>query len=414
MKIKLHWQILIAMVLGTIFALLLGEKALLAAPLGTIFMRLLKMIIVPLVLTSITTGVAQLGDSHALGRLGAKTLGYYFLSSVLAILVGLTLTNLIQPGRGLVISGGGDFDPTQLQQPQSLGEIIVRLIPVNPVQAAAQGDILGLIFFSLVFGFAITRLKGKPYEFLLNFFDYSFRAMMRLTRGIIRLAPIGVFGLISSAVATAGFDLFKAVGMYMITIGSGLTIHLFIILPLLIFLFTRRSPIKHFRALAPAMATAFSTSSSGATLPVTMDCVENNVGVSNHISSFTLPLGATINMDGTALYECAGVLFIAQALGFPMTLLDQVTIVMVAFLASVGAAAVPSAGLVMIFIVLNAVGLGNNEQAALLVGTMLAVDRPLDMYRTVVNITSDSIGAAVIAHSEGEALDYPMKLEQGT
>jgi Na+/H+-dicarboxylate symporter len=162
------------------------------------------------------------------------------------------------------------------------------------------------------------------------------------------------------------------------------------------------------------MATAFSTSSSGATLPVTMDCVENNVGVSNHISSFTLPLGATINMDGTALYECAGVLFIAQALGFPLTLLDQVTIVMVAFLASVGAAAVPSAGLVMIFIVLNAVGLGNNAQAALLVGTMLAVDRPLDMYRTVVNITSDSIGAAVIAHSEGEALDYPMALEQGT
>jgi DAACS family dicarboxylate/amino acid:cation (Na+ or H+) symporter len=415
MKLKLHWQIFIAMILGTVFALLLGDKALIAAPLGTIFMRLLKMIIVPLVLTSITTGVAQLGDSHALGRLGAKTLGYYFLSSVLAILVGLTLTNLIQPGHGLVISGTGNgFDPSQLQQPQSLGEIIVRLIPVNPVQAAAQGDILGLIFFSLMFGFAITRLKGKPYEFLLNFFDYSFRAMMRLTRGIIRLAPIGVFGLISSAVATAGFDLFKAVGMYMITIGSGLTVHLFVILPLLIFLFTRHSPIKHFQALAPAMATAFSTSSSGATLPVTMDCVENNVGVSNHISSFTLPLGATINMDGTALYECAGVLFIAQALGIPMTLLDQVTIVMVAFLASVGAAAVPSAGLIMIFIVLNAVGLGNNPQAALLVGTMLAVDRPLDMYRTVVNITSDSIGAAVIAHSEGEGLDYPMAMEQGT
>lgn len=408
MKLKLHWQILIAMVLGATFALLLGEKALIVAPLGTIFMRLLKMIIIPLILTSITSGVASLGDSKTLGRLGSKTLGYYFLSSILAILIGLTLSNIIRPGVGVELPGTQEqFDPSQLQQPDSLAGILIRMIPTNPVKAAAEGDVLGIIFFSIIFGFAITKLKGKPHDFLLNLFDHSFHAMMKLTGGIIRLAPIGVFGLISKAVATAGFGLFQAVGMYMITIAAGLTIHLFVTLPLLLFLFTRENPKKHFRAMASAMATAFSTSSSGATLPVTMDCVENNAGVSNRVTSFVLPLGATINMDGTALYECAGVMFIAQALGHSLPFVDQFTIVITAFLASVGAAAVPSAGLVMIFVVLNAVGLGNNDAAILIVGTMLAVDRPLDMYRTVVNIFSDSVGTVVVAKSEGETGLYP-------
>ncbi|MFQ6675172.1 MAG: dicarboxylate/amino acid:cation symporter [Fidelibacterota bacterium] len=402
-KMKLHWQIFIAMILGALFAIILGEKALIAAPLGTIFMRLLKMIIVPLIITSITTGVAGLGDSKTLGRMGAKTLGYYFLSSMIAILIGLTLTNLIHPGRGVDIGGTGQsFDPSQLQRPDSLATILIRMIPTNPVKAATEGDILGVIFFSIVFGFAITRLSGKPRDFLLNFFDYAFRAMMKLTHGIIMLAPIGVFGLIAKAVATAGFDLFKAVGLYIVTISSGLTLHLLLVLPLLLLIFAGESPRKHFRAMAPAMATAFSTSSSGATLPVTMDCVENSVGVSNRTTSFVLPLGATINMDGTALYECAGVIFITQALGFPLDLGHQVTIVLTAFLASVGAAAVPSAGLVMIFIVLAAVGLADNAQAALIVGTMLAVDRPLDMYRTMVNVFSDSVGTVVVAKSEGE------------
>lgn len=401
---KLHWQIFIAMALGAIFAVVLGEKALIAAPLGTIFMRLLKMIIVPLILTSITSGVAGLGDPKTLGRVGIKTFGYYLMSSMLAILIGLVLTNIIQPGVGAKVPDTvEEFDPSQLQQPDSLGSILVRMIPTNPVKAAAEGDILGLIFFSIIFGFAITQLRGKPHDFLVNLFDNSFQAMMKLTHAIIRLAPIGVFGLISKAVATAGFELFKAVGMYMITIASGLTLHFLIVLPLLLFLFTGENPLNHARAMMSAMATAFSTSSSGATLPVTMDCLENNVGVSNKVTSFVLPLGATINMDGTALYECAGVLFIAQAIpGIDLSFSAQVVVVITAFLASVGAAAVPSAGLVMIFIVLNAVGLGDHPTAALLVGTMLAVDRPLDMYRTAVNVTSDSIGTVIVAKSEGE------------
>jgi len=401
MKIKLYWQVLIAMVLGIAFALIFKEKALIAKPLGTIFMRLLKMIIVPLIMFSITTGVINLGKN--IGRVGAKTFGYYLLTSLLAILIGLTLANTIQPGVGLDLGAvTSEFDPSALNTPSSPFDILIRMIPVNPFAAAVEGDILGVIFWCIVFGSVIPRLPDKPRKLLKQFFNAGFQAMMLLTQAVIKFLPIGVFGLISTAVASTGFELFKGVVMYMVTIAIGLTLHAFVILPLLFYLFTRISPMKHYRAIASAMATAFSSSSSGATLPVTMNCVETNAGVSNKISSFVLPLGATINMDGTALYECAGVLFISQALGFDLTFAQQLIIVLTAFLASVGAAAIPSAGLVMIFIVLDAVGLGGHPGAALIVGTMLAVDRPLDMYRTVVNITSDSMGAVVVAKSEGE------------
>jgi Na+/H+-dicarboxylate symporter len=214
-----------------------------------------------------------------------------------------------------------------------------------------------------------------------------------------------VFGLIANAVASMGFGVFEQVGKYMLTIAIGLSLHFLIVLPAVFWIFTRINPIHHYRALAPAMLTAFSTSSSSATLPVTMTSLENNAGVSNKVASFVLPMGATVNMDGTALYECAGALFIAQALGVELTLYQQGLVVLTALLASIGAASLPSAGLVMIFIVLEAVGL-NNPQSQALIGLMLGVDRPLDMARTTVNVTSDSIGAAVIAHSEGETLRY--------
>lgn len=410
-KLKLHWQVIIAMGLGILFALTFGERSLIVAPLGTIFMRLLKMIIVPLILFSITSGVASLGDSKTLGRMGAKTFGYYLFTSLSAILIGLTLTNLIKPGAGVTLTGmESAFDPSTLSTPDSPIDIFYRMIPTNPIQAAADGNILALIFWCILFGFAITRLTGKPKDVLVNFFDAGFKAMMALTHGIIRFLPIGVFGLITKAVASTGFDLFQAVGKYMLTIAIGLSIHFLIVLPLVFYFMTKINPLKHWKAMAPAFATAFSTSSSGATLPVTMDCVENNCGVSNKTSSFVLPLGATINMDGTALYECAGVLFIAQALGIDLSLTQQILVVITAFLASVGAAAIPSAGLVMIFIVLEAVGLADHPGAALIVGTMLAVDRPLDMARTMVNVGSDSIGAVVVAQSEGETNLYEQKV----
>jgi len=402
-NLELYWKVLIGMGAGIIYALLFGEKAMNVAPIGDIFMRLLKMVIVPLIFFSITTGVAGIGENKSLGRLGAKTFGYYFLTSMLAILMGLTLTNIIQPGVGVEIQqGASDFDPSSLNQPSSLGNILIRMIPTNPISAAAKGDVLSVIFFSIVLGMSITALPQKQYQMMLDLFENFFQVMMKMTQGVILFLPFGVFGLIAKAVASTGFSLFKAVGWYMATIATGLTLHIFVVLPLVFWLFTRINPMKHFKAIASAMATAFSTSSSGATLPVTMDAIENRAGVSNKVTSFVLPLGATINMDGTALYECAGVLFISQALGFDLTITQQLLIVITAFLASVGAAAIPSAGLVMIFIVLDAVGLGDHPQAAIIVGTMLAVDRPLDMFRTVVNVTSDTMGAVIVAKSEGE------------
>ena len=226
---------------------------------------------------------------------------------------------------------------------------------------------------------------------------------MNITGIIISFAPLGVFGLITKVVAISGFGLFAAVGKYMFTIAGGLAIHILIVLPLIFYFITGIHPKKHYRAMSSALATAFATSSSNATLPVTMRCVEENAGVSNKASSFVLPMGATINMDGTALYECAGVLFISQVLGIDLSLTGQFTVVITALLASIGAAGIPSAGLVMIFIVTQAVGF-QDADVAVIIGAMLAVDRPLDMMRTMVNIFSDSIGASVIAHSEGEAL----------
>ncbi len=225
--------------------------------------------------------------------------------------------------------------------------------------------------------------------------------MMRLTSGIIKFLPIGVFALITKMVATTGFDAFKALALYAATIASGLTIHLLITLPVLLIVLGRIAPRIHFANMREPLLIAFSTSSSGATLPVTLNTVEKNVGVSNKVASFVLPMGATVNMDGTAIFECVGALFIAQVLGFELTLMQQGVVVITALLASIGAAAVPSAGLVVIFIVLEAIGL-KGPDVNLIVGSMLAIDRPLDMYRTAVNVFSDSCGAAIIARSEGE------------
>ena len=402
-NLKLHWQVLIAMIAGAFVAMVFGERALIFSHLGTIFMKLLKMVIVPLILFSVTSGVTSIGDSNTLGRMGVKVFGYYMLTSILAILVGLSLTNLFQPGKGINFSvDSNKFDPSTLSQPNSLGDIIIRMIPSNPIKAMADGEILALIFWSIVLGIAITQISDKPKKAIIKGFDYGFELMMKLTQGIISFLPIGVFGLIINAIVNSGTDLFKVIGFYWMTIAIGLSIHWLIILPLVFYSFTKINPIKHWKAMSSAFITAFSTSTSLGTLPVTMNCLKKNIGVSNKTSSFVLPLGATINMDGTALYECAGVLFISQVLGADLEIYQQFIIVITAFLASIGTAAIPSAGLVMIFIVLDAVGLSNNPEVPIIVGAMLAVDRPLDMFRTVINITSDSIGAVILAKSENE------------
>ncbi|SVD60018.1 uncharacterized protein METZ01_LOCUS412872, partial [marine metagenome] len=274
-----------------------------------------------------------------------------------------------------------------LQKPGSPTDILIRMIPLNPFYAASSGDMLGIIFFAIFLGVGLTRIDTKHSDLLRNFFTSSFEVMMNITGIIIRFAPLGVLGLITKVVAISGIGVFAAVGKYMLTIAGGLTIHILIVLPLLFYLLTGIHPIKHYRAMRTALATAFATSSSNATLPVTMRCIEENAGVSNKVSSFVLPMGATINMDGTALYECAGVLFISQVLGIDLSIASQFTIVITALLASIGAAGIPSAGLVMIFIVTQAVGF-QDADVAIIIGTMLAVDRPLDMMRTMVNIFS--------------------------
>jgi proton glutamate symport protein len=400
---RLHWQVLIAMVLGAITGIVFGAPA--AARLGWIgdlFMKLLRMVIVPLVLTSIVSGVASVGGGRALGRMFSKTLGYYVLSSLLAITVSLFMVNLIRPGVGANMVDTAQVDLPTLQTPTSPVDLIVNIVPENVIQAAASADMLALIFFAIVFGVAVTTLPEKSRTTVMDLFEALFEAMMTLTSGIIRFLPIGVFALITRMVGTTGFDSFRPLALYAITIFSGLTVHLFVTLPVLLIVLGRISPRIHFANMRDAMLIAFSTSSSGATLPVTMETVEKKVGASNRVSSFVLPMGATVNMDGTAIFECAGALFIAQVLGFPLSLLDQLTVMLTALLASIGAAAVPSAGLVVIFIVLESVGLTGSAVNAI-VGSMLAIDRPLDMYRTVVNVFSDSCGAAIIARSEGES-----------
>ena len=357
--------------------------------------------IVPLVLTSIISGVASVGGGRALGRLFSKTMGYYVLSSFLAASVGLLMVNLIRPGVGANLTGTDQQVLPELSTPDSPIQLLLDIVPQNVIQAAATGDMLALIFFCIVFGAALTTLPDKTREPLVQFFEALFHVMMNLTSGIIKFLPIGVFALITRMVGTTGFDAFRPLAMYALTIFSGVTIHFFVTLPILLIVLARISPRIHFANMREALLIAFSTSSSGATLPVTMKVVEEKVGVSNKIASFVLPMGATVNMDGTAVFECAGALFIAQALGFDLTIMQQGIVVLVALLASIGAAAVPSAGLVVIFIVLEAIGL-EGPNVNVIVGSMLAIDRPLDMYRTAVNIFSDSCGAAIIARSEGE------------
>ncbi len=400
---RLHWQVAIAMALGVGIGLTPagGTFAEYFGWLGTLFMRLLRMIIVPLVITSIISGVASAGGGRVVGRMFGKTLTYYLVSSFLAAFTGLLLFNIFNPGRGYPVTDTG-AEPPELATPDSLIELIYTVVPSNFFAAVSAGDMLMIIFFCIVFGVAITTLPEGPRTRITDLVDALFKAMMALTMGIIKLLPIGVFGLMLTLVGATGLKAFGNLAQYVAALGTGLGIHFFITLPLLLYFWARVSPWKHFMNMREPLLVAFSTSSSAATLPVTMTTVRQKVGVSDRVSSFTLPMGATVNMDGTAVMECVGALFIAQALGADIGFMTQVVVVFTALLASIGAAAVPSAGLVVIFIILGAIGIGDNPEAMLIVAAMLSIDRPLDMCRTAVNVYSDSCGAAVVGKWEGE------------
>jgi Na+/H+-dicarboxylate symporter len=398
-KLTLTHYIFIGFFLGIVAGWVFGEGiAPIAEPLAEVFLRLLRMAIMPLIITSIISGVVSVGSATGLGRLGIKTLSYYILSSLIAIFTGLVLVNIFKPGVGAEI--GLEMSPEKIAATeQGIGEILINLIPENPFAAMARGDVLPIIFFSILFGFFITKLSEKPRKQLSDFFHAAFETMMKLTLFVVWSAPFGVFGIISRIVAQTGFDAFRSLGFYFLVVLMGLAIHASVNLPLLLGFVARVNPVKHYKGMPSALVMAFSTCSTIVTLPLTMKAVTENSRVSEKVSNFVLPIGATVNMDGTALYECVATMFIAQVYGFDLSLGAQLIIVFTALLASIGAASVPMSGMVMMSIILKAVGLPLEG-----VAIILAVDRILDMFRTTVNVLSDSCGAVIVARLEGETL----------
>lgn len=396
-RYTLTYLIFAGFFLGILFGWLIGEPILpVAVPMQDLFLRLLRMAIMPLVITSIVSAVIQVGSSKGLGKISLRTITYYITTSVLAILTGQILVNIFKPGKGASIG--------LLEQPegigvvdQGFGQLLLNIIPENPFEAMANGDVLPVIFFSLLFGFFVTQLKVDQRDLLGSVFKAAFEAMMKLTSFVIWTAPIGVFGIIAGIVAKTGFDAFASLGKFFLIVLAGLSIHFFVTLPLILKYLGKISPVKHYRGMLSALMTAFSTCSTIVTLPLTMKAVTEVSGASKKAAGFVLPIGATINMDGTALYECVATIFIAQVYGFDLSLAQQGIIVITAVLASIGAASIPMSGLVMMTIILKAVGLPLEG-----VAMILAVDRILDMFRTTVNVFSDSVGAVVISRMEGD------------
>jgi Na+/H+-dicarboxylate symporter len=420
-KLALHWQILIAIALAVAIGYtvnhyttdahtpgILGvEWVAIFDYIGQLFLNALKMIIVPLITSSIIVGVAGIGSGGNLGALGGKTLLFYAGTTLAAILVGLLVINVIQPGivngepaRELLALEASAEAISSTVEGKGIGDVATvfqRMVPPNIVAAAANGQMLGLIFFAILFGYFMTRIGHELTEPLFKFWDAVFHVMMRMTEWIMLFAPIGVFALVAKVVAETGFDAAEPLLLFSFAVLLALALHAFVTLPLLLRFIGNVHPFKVVKGVSPAMLTAFSTASSSATLPVTMDCVEDNVGVSNKISSFVLPLGATVNMNGTALYECAAALFLAQAYGLDLTFGVQFSIVTIALMTSIGVAGVPSASLVAIAIILAAIGLPVEA-----IGVLMVFDRVLDMARTSVNIWGDASCATIVARLQGE------------
>ncbi len=398
-KIKLHWQILIALLLSVLFGYYVPEGIKYTAWMGDIFLTALKMVIVPLILSSIISGVTSMGNGKNLGRLGGKTILYYISTSTLAIFTGLILVNVIRPGVGIEMGFSQTVEDLS-DKAGSVNDILMRIVPANIFESMAKGDILPIIFFAIIFGVFITKVNDKYKESLTTFFEAVFEVMMKMTMFIIQFTPLGIFGIVSREVARNANNLADIAGgmaVYMLTVVLALAIHAFVTLPLIVRFIAKAKPFLHLKNMATPLLTAFSTASSSATLPLSMEAVEHKSGVSNKITSFTLPLGATVNMDGTALYECVAAMFIAQVYGIDLSFVEQLLIVVTALLASIGAAGIPMAGLVMLTVILTAAGLPLEG-----IGLILAVDLPLDMMRTTINVWSDSCGAVTVARSENE------------
>ena len=399
-KFPLHLQIIVSIVLAIIFGIFLPNHVRLIEWMGNIFLRALKMIVVPLVFASLVSGVTHIGSEGNLGRLGLKTLLYYFSTSLIAIITGLILVNIFHPGAGAEPLVNIPNDNLNLE-PKPVMETLIEIVPTNIFEALTGGNMLSIILFALLFGIFITRIKTDYRSHLETFFTAVFEVMMKITLFIIRFAPLGIFAIVAGVVAeTADLtELALRLGKFMLVVILGLAIHSGLTLPLILKFIGKLNPLKHFRSVRTALLTAFSTASSNATLPLTLEEIEENAGVSNKISSFTLPLGATINMDGTALYELVVVGFVAQLYGIELSIGQQLVVVLTALLSSIGTAGVPMASYVTMSIIFTAVGLPFEA-----IALILPIDRPLDMLRTCVNVLGDTVGAATIASSEGETL----------
>ncbi|MEM7626942.1 MAG: dicarboxylate/amino acid:cation symporter [Planctomycetota bacterium] len=454
----LHWQILLGLFIGAALGYAIGAWAidqvgddtpsaqrgavaaghatssyayLLFDLLGDLFIQGLKLIIVPLVTSSIILAIVGIGRGAGIGRLGGKTLLYYGCTSLAAILIGLVLVNAVAPGinedRGILV--GQDLsafeDAQEAVQGKTGGktgadflDVFRTMVPPNVIKAAADGSLLGLIVVSLFAGYFLARLETDGQPVLIKFTQGVYDITLKITDVVLKLAPIGVMGLLAATVGEqyaklrpdGRFEAFLTGILQFAGVAlAALLLHLLVVMPMILMFVARVNPLRHYKAMAPALVTAFSTASSSATLPLTIDCVEKRAGVSNKTASFVLPLGATVNMDGTALYECVAAIFICQAFGVELTMAQQFMIVVTALLTSIGVAGVPSASLVAIVVILTAVEkqlpAGSLPEGASLVagmGLLFVFDRPLDMCRTAVNIFSDSVGAVVLAKSEGE------------
>ena len=406
-KIGLSTQIFIALLIGALYGVVIHywipssyikDTVIVEGVLyvvGQGFIRLMQMLVVPLVFCSLICGSMAIGDTKTLGKVGVKTIGFYLVTTALAVCVALGSALLINPGRGLDMDAVQKGTVSSTTEATSLVDTLLNIIPKNPVQSMANGDMLPIIVFALFVGIMLAKL-GTRGSVVANFFSQFNDVMMEMTMAIMKVAPIGVFCLIARTFATVGFSAFAPMLKYMGNVTLALAIQCLVVYQILLFVFTRLNPFKFIKKFLPVMGFAFSTATSNATIPMSIDTLSKKMGVSKQISSFTIPLGATINMDGTSIMQGVAVVFIAQAYGIPLTMGNLATVVVTATLASIGTAGVPSVGLVTLAMVLNSVGLPT-EGIALIMG----IDRILDMIRTAVNITGDAVCTTIVCHQEG-------------
>ena len=367
------------------------------SPIGDAFIRAIRMIVVPLVLASLVVGTSSLGDIRKIGRIGGKTVGIYLVTTAIAVTLGLVLAVTLRPGVGLTLPMEGTFTATQ---PPAFMTVIVNMIPTNPIDALAKGEMLQIIVFAILLGIAVASAGeiGKP---VLKFFESFNDVMLKLTMMIMQVAPYGVFALITRTVINQGMEILLKLAFYVVIVYVGFIIHGIVVYGGIVKVLGKVNPIEFFKRITPAAVLAFSSASSAATLPVTMDVGVKNLGIKREIASFTLPLGATVNMDGTALYQGVSALFLAQLLGVELSIGQMLTIVLSATLASIGTAGVPGAGMIMLAMVLESVGLPVSA-----IAIIMGVDRIIDMGRTCMNVTGDLACTLAVARSEN-ALDYP-------